>query len=650
METAWSRLLARMKRREVLYGALIVISVAVVSVALSMQGWRSRIPAFDLLTYHYGIRDFLETGTQLQHGDTGSYGSYKPPGTAWLMLPGVLVFDDPRLTDYLGTALLHLSTLLGLFLLARRLFGVGCAALAVVLYGLSAQGIFLAGSLWPNGRPDFYIWVVYFAVLWATRRDARFLALSLTVLGLGMYVDLALLPVLFVLPVIWLVYRPPIRPAPLLVSAAVLVLVWMPYLRFETTRSFVDIRSQVFQQHVPHSGVREAWCDPTADLQTWVGDDEAAVSTVAPPTQDPEGSATPASDTDGLVDKLLSSFQTSLPVPGAAVFLLLITAGGLLLAGVSDASTAAGDRSRAPRGSPDRVVVIGGVLVAAGIAIAALRLVADAVDVERLMRGTGSALLGRLQALFTVGGLALLGGYLLVVLTRRVLAVRGIQVQSEARATEARLVVIGLVVPWFLLLLFAEPGKPERFMWLFPLQSLLLAAFVTYLLPRLRVSRWVVGAGLAVVVVLVAGNYMMVERVESWLDTGWSGMDAVEVAVVDAVAGHLAADGRDRAAIGYEMFIYPFMAEYHVTNPVYKVGAEIDLLFALRGGITNTNRCAEGVSGRDEYRIVETQPKPPSWAPRQYFAVERDGSFELVDQFGTHQIRRRSVQPPAEND
>jgi hypothetical protein len=243
--------------------------------------------------------------------------------------------------------------------------------------------------------------------------------------------------------------------------------------------------------------------------------------------------------------------------------------------------------------------------------------------------------------LSVASGLAVLGAYGLAVATDRALVRRRIHIQTPARAGDARAVVLGLFVPWFLLLLFAEPGKPERFMWLWSLQSLFLAAFVTYLLPRLHGSRWITRASQAIVIVIIASNYMLIERVESWWDTGWAGRDAVEVQVVDAVSGELAVAGRDAAAIGYEMFIYPFMAEYHVTNPVYKVGAELDLLFRLRGGITNTNQCAEGISSEDEYRIVETEPKPPSWAPREYFAVDRSESFELVDQFGTHQVHRR---------
>src|SRR5439155_26289524 len=50
-----------------------------------------------------------------------------------------LLFHDPRLSEYVGTGLLHFLTLLGVFLLGRKYFGKWCGCLAVVLYGRSEE-------------------------------------------------------------------------------------------------------------------------------------------------------------------------------------------------------------------------------------------------------------------------------------------------------------------------------------------------------------------------------------------------------------------------------------------------------------------------------------------------------------------------------
>ena len=110
------------------------------------------------------------------------------------------------------------------------------AALVVLLYGLSHHGLFLAGSLWPNGRPEVYAWLEYLASLWVKRDDARYGAAALAVWALGMYVDMALAPAFFVLPVVWLVYGPPIRLRPWLVAVAGVLVVWSPYLGLQAAR------------------------------------------------------------------------------------------------------------------------------------------------------------------------------------------------------------------------------------------------------------------------------------------------------------------------------------------------------------------------------------------------------------------------------
>jgi hypothetical protein len=127
----------------------------------------------------------------------------------------------------------------------------------------------------------------------------------------------------------------------------------------------------------------------------------------------------------------------------------------------------------------------------------------------------------------------------------------------------------------------------------------------------------------------------------AWAQSGWAGPDAEEVRVVDAVAEQIRAEEKDRVSIGYQTFIFPFMANYHITNPIYKVGAEFDLLFYDRQGIANTNRCAEGLAPEDEYLIVQTQPKPPEWAPKHYFDFAPENQFHLVDEIGSYQVWKR---------
>lgn len=107
------------------------------------------------------------------------------------------------------------------------------------------------------------------------------------------------------------------------------------------------------------------------------------------------------------------------------------------------------------------------------------------------------------------------------------------------------------------------------------------------------------------------------------------------------VANRLRTDGKESAAIGYQIFIYGFMANFNIIDSQYKVGAEFDLLFKYWHGITNTDQCAEGISPHDEYRIIQTRPKSGQEQPSQYFEVPSKEPFRLVKSFDLYQVFKR---------
>jgi len=111
--------------------------------------------------------------------------------------------------------------------------------------------------------------------------------------------------------------------------------------------------------------------------------------------------------------------------------------------------------------------------------------------------------------------------------------------------------------------------------------------------------------------------------VEAWRSTGWTGPDAEQVQVVDYLVSRL--EGRNQAAIGYQIFVKGFMAMFNVADPRYQVGADFDLLLRHRYGVSNTNHCAEGVSPDDEFRIVQISPSSADPERKEIFA------FPLAD-------------------
>ena len=616
------------RRHELALGLLLALLVGCVSMVLTMQGWKSRIVAFDLVTYVYSADAFIHDVILPQHGDTGSYGSYKPPGTAWLMMPSRLLTVDPRLAQYAGTAILHGIALLAIFLLARRYFGFLAASLAVVIYGISAHGIFLAGSLWPNGRPDFFVLTVLLASQWVIARDARFLAASIGVWAVGMYVDMAIAPAFLIFPALWLYYRPPVRVAPLAVAAVVVLVIWSPYLELQLQRGFADMRSQLLLQQIVPADYASTWCDPTRQLS------ELPVASVNDVTSVQASSGLPGpiagilALAQSLVVKALSNFNETTVVPLGGVLLGIATALSVLL------FSAMGARPNAqtpvhPRTSRAKMAWAGAAFILIGVVIHYLPIPGDS-----------AATAMRLGVLVAIAGASLIAIPWMVTLMDRLGTRLGIQFQSPAQAEARRLLVLSLLIPWIFLVAVAEPGKQERFWWIWPLQVVFLSAFLVNWLPRLA-NRLVAALTLTATLVVVAANPILIPALNSWRETGWAGTNAEQVQVVDYVASDVHADGRKEVAIGYQVFIYPFMATYHITNPVYKVGADFDILFTYRHGISNRDQCAEGVSEDDEYRIVQTARRDFVSYPRHYFSREVDAGYQFMREFGLYQVWKR---------
>src|SRR4026207_64429 len=240
-------------RRERIASFFLIL--AVVGLVVITQGWRSRIPRFDIAIAIDSAQRLIDRGEVPEKGILTSFASYNPPGVTWLLVPGLLVFDDPRLFEYAGSLALYVGTLLGVFFLARRYCGLGTAFLAAALYGYSELGLTAGSTLFLTyATRSFYVWMIYCVSRWVDDRDPNLLAAAVLVWATGMDVFLEMAPALLVIPVVWLLYRPPIRVAPLAVVAALSTALWFPCLAFEARRDFVDVRSQVFRQSLTPVG------------------------------------------------------------------------------------------------------------------------------------------------------------------------------------------------------------------------------------------------------------------------------------------------------------------------------------------------------------------------------------------------------------
>jgi hypothetical protein len=544
---------------------------------------RASYPDADVISYIQSARELVKTGRLPDRGTRTSFGSYATPGLSWLFVPGVITSSDPRLFSFIGSGFLHLATLVGIFLLAHRYLDLRNALVAVCLYGASGIAIYLASALWPRGQPAFYVWMVLFTCLWVDKRKARYLAAALITIAAGVYVFMEVAPALLALPVVWLVYRPPIDWRVLVLAGVTALVIWFPYLRFEASRHFIDLKSQILLQDVRSSN-QQTWCDPNSPaLQT---ESPAAVGSAHK-----EGSKlvrlglTIGRRFLGIAGGLVSNFANQ--VPGSKFVLMIFAVAGCYLlicypkGGLSDL--------RFLNVSSITFLAIGLIFVG---------LIANEVLVERYigpLTPNGALVpdsISRLRSfqILTAG----LGTLLLL---RHHLAKVISNLSSSFRPVNSQTLVLGLclVIPWTFLLLFAEHGRSVRFFWLLPIQVIAIAAALSTFRPLIGLMLG------AIFVACCLSETPLLSTIIEGHPNGWSGADDSRIKVAEFLASRIPAD-RKSVSIGYA----GVGDDIRQVTQIYKIGADFDLSLESLYGISNSNDCPEGVAVENDFRIVES--------------------------------------------
>ena len=151
-----------------------------------------------------------------------------------------------------------------------------------------------------------------------------------------MHMELA--PAFFILPALWLFYHPPIRSGPLVVGIALVLLIWFPYLRFEYSRDFSDVKSQLFWEDHSSTDYKRSFCNPSLVMRSW-----KSIPTPDSSLQEPVYLTHSAQFLKAVTNTetnergpafeagLLGNFRRTLRAPGVSVILLSLTLFSLML-------------------------------------------------------------------------------------------------------------------------------------------------------------------------------------------------------------------------------------------------------------------------------------------------------------------------------
>jgi hypothetical protein len=157
-----------------------------------------------------------------------------------LALPYALSADP-----VVGVAFLNLLNLVAVYLtyrLGNDMFGPSVGVVAAALYAVFPAVVLSGKALWNPGFVPFFAMLFWWA-LWRFLMGSRPWLLALVLFLLGVLLNIHMSGAIFalLLPLALLLYRPPLRPGPLVVGILGGVALYLPYLLFELRQGFPDL-------------------------------------------------------------------------------------------------------------------------------------------------------------------------------------------------------------------------------------------------------------------------------------------------------------------------------------------------------------------------------------------------------------------------
>jgi hypothetical protein len=625
----WKKSIAA-NRNEIGLVVPILLSLVIFSILMRYQGWRSKpLANWDILVYYLGAQSMIDDGAIMDRGDLSSYGSYQPPGTVYLVLPSSILVKDVRLFSLLGDLFLNIAAIVFLYLIFRQAFDRWLALAACTVYGLSRL-VFM--GLWPVGHPAYILGALWFLMQWIQKRSGWWLSSALVILAFGLYADLAILPFVFIIPVLWLLFRPPVRPAPVLLAAAIGLMIWFPYLRFESSRGFSDLKSILFLNPVSQQGETKSQT-PMYCYASLPGEQDTVHGTYIPFLGNDEGmdrvvfpepgwgkyhrACVLLSNLDRNYDE--GYFLSASPVINAALWFFFLV-GMFVLLGMAIVHWEKKNPFLGKIRSIHPAIILGVGLVGTLILIGGLSpdfLASFSAD-GQLFQGTRLVVEQLRYYAPLLFSACLFGVY--------------IGFRSPKRSLQDIVPLIMVWIPWLLLVVLAERTRPERFWWIWPLQAAIMVLAVYQIIGIFSTKAWPKIALTVALGVLVFPLSFYLPSLRGWIEHGHGGEDSAQFQLVDYLHDELEAEGTEKVFLGYDLLSTYYRDEPPVDTRM-RAGSWFDLILKTRWGIQNLNQDPTGKDNRDTWRILESE-NPSLSAPSPW------EGFSAVKVFGPYILFR----------
>ena len=187
--------------------------------------------------------EFLDSGRPPLVGIGSSVGAANPPLFIYLTAIPVSLSRNPTVIAGF-IALLNVGAVLGCYLLTREHFGEKAGLIATLLFAVSPWAVFYSRKIWAQDLLPPFVGL-FFAAVFSTlvKRKPRQLILVFLWLACLIQLHLSALALIPLVALLLLVFRSRISLVPLLVGLLVFMLIFAPYIYYDATHNWINLRT-----------------------------------------------------------------------------------------------------------------------------------------------------------------------------------------------------------------------------------------------------------------------------------------------------------------------------------------------------------------------------------------------------------------------
>ncbi len=223
----------------ILFILILLTSVAVKLVAARHLAWEA-----DYVSLISRGQAWLAGGEFPAVGTLSSVAAFNMPFMVWMQLPALLFTDDIRIVLVSTQLLFNVLTTIIIFELGARLFGGNCGLVAATLFTFSETGISSAYTAWAQLLlPGFVVIFTYCLYQAHTLKRKRYVAATFVAATAAFMTHFSAVLLFGIMLVFALLFRSLANTRGVLVGLAVSAIMIAPYLAYEATVDFVDLRA-----------------------------------------------------------------------------------------------------------------------------------------------------------------------------------------------------------------------------------------------------------------------------------------------------------------------------------------------------------------------------------------------------------------------